>query len=98
MTIIKKFEIEEAKKSFPKKYIALTLVGLFALIITEIWASNTVIAYGEKFEKLSVLEKNLKIENQILQNEIAKRASLSNIASESAKLGFSDTQSVLYIR
>ena len=68
------------------------------LTLTEIWATNTVIAYGERFEKLSVLDKNLKTENQILENNIAKNSSLNSIASKSAQLGFYANQSIQYIR
>src|SRR5690349_20954290 len=98
MTIIKTFDTEEVKNKFPRRYIVLTVLGLFILTIIEIWASNTAVSYGEKFEKLSLSEKNLKMENQILRNEIAKRTSLSTIASESAQLGFSEQQSIQYIR
>lgn len=98
MTIIKKFEPEEPKRKFPKKIIVLTLGILLTLTLVEIWVSNTVVVYGEKFEKLAVLQKNLLIENQILENEIAKDSSLHNISSKSAQLGFSPTQSIQYIR
>lgn len=98
MTIIKKFDPVEQKRKFPKKIIALTLGILLALTLVEIWVSNTVVVYGEKFEKLAVLQKNLLIENQILENEIAKDSSLYNISSKSAQLGFSSQQSIKYIR
>lgn len=70
---------------------------LFILVVFEIWASNTVVSFGGKFEKLSALEKNLKMENQILENEIAKKSSLGVIASKSAELGFLRGQSIQYI-
>lgn len=98
MTIIKKFEPEEQKTGFSKKYIALSMVGLFVLMLVEVWAGNNVVAYGEKFEKLSTLQKTLNLENQILENEIAKKKSLNNIASKSGELGFSEPQSIQYIR
>lgn len=98
MTIIKTFDTEEIQKGFPKKYIVLTIVSLLTLTIIEIWASNTVIAYGEKYEKLFAMERNLRIENQILENEIAKNASLNIISSKSAELGFYSNQSIQYIR
>lgn len=97
MKNIKKFDPETQKK-FPKRYTILTIVGLFTLTIIEIYASNTVVAYSEKYEKLSVLEKNLRMENKILENEIAKNSSLISIASKSAQLGFSNSLSVEYIR
>ncbi|TSC87738.1 MAG: Uncharacterized protein G01um10147_424 [Microgenomates group bacterium Gr01-1014_7] len=98
MTIIKKFEPEEPKRKFPKKIIGLTLGILFVLTLVEIWVSNTVVVYGEKFEELAALQTNLVMENQILENEIAKDSSLFNISSKSAQLGFSSQQSIKYIR
>ncbi len=103
MTIIKTFdtngdESKKEKKGLPRRYFVLGGLGIFVLIIIEIWANNTIITYGEKFERLSALAKGLEMENQILENEIAKQASLTNIASKSAKLGFSSEQSIQYIR
>lgn len=98
MTIIKTFDTEEKKNKFPKKYVILTIFGLFVLTLIEIWASNIAVAYGEKFEKLSSKEKNLKMENQLLKNEIASKTSLSAVASKSAELGFSVAASIQYIR
>ena len=97
MTIVKTFDTQEPI-SFPRKYIILTVICLIALIVVEIWASNTAIAYGEKYEELSILEKKLKIQNQILENEIATNSSLKMIATKSAQLGFSNHQSIQYIR
>lgn len=98
MTIIKKFDPEEHKRKFPRKYIALTIVGLLALTLVEIWVTNTAVAYGEKFENLTLVEKNLMMENQILENQIAQNAALINIASKSAQLGFSYNPDIQYIR
>ena len=98
MTIIKKFETTEPKKGFSKRYIVLSIVCLFVLLLVEIWAGNNVVAYGEKFDKLSSIAKTLHLENQILENEIAKYESLNNVASKSAELGFSQAESIQYIR
>lgn len=98
MTIIKKFDTEQPKKNFSKKYIAMVVGSLFLLMFVQIWASNNVVTYGEKFDKLSMLAKTLSLENQILENEIAKGKSLDNVASKSAELGFSSPQSIQYIR
>ncbi len=98
MTIIKKFEPEEPNKGLSKRYLSLGLLVLFILMLTQVWASNNVVTYGEKLEKLSVLTRTLSLENQILENEIAKQESLNNIASKSAELGFSEPESIQYIR
>ncbi len=102
MTIIKKFDTKEINKPSQKvfliKVIFLTAIGFFILIILEIWANNTVVTYGDKLESVTVLQKTLLMENQILENEIAKKAALTNIASESAILGFSKSEKLEYIR
>src|SRR5437660_470412 len=98
MTIIKTFDTQESTKKFPKKYITLVALSLLILTIAEIWASNTAVAFGEKYEKLSFLERSLKIENQILENKIAQNSSLATIASKSAELGFSKLGGIQYIR
>ncbi len=98
MTIIKRFEPEEPRKGFSKKYVGLVILSLFMLMLAQIWTSNNVVTYGEKFEKLSSVAKTLSLENQILENEIAKHESLGRVASQSAELGFSQPQSIQYIR
>ncbi|MDP3758821.1 MAG: hypothetical protein Q8Q86_03810 [Candidatus Daviesbacteria bacterium] len=98
MTIIKKFEPEEVKKGFSKKYTSLIIACFFVLMLAEIWAGNNVVAYGEKLEKLSSSAKTLNLENQILENEIARQVSLNHVASKSGELGFFQPQSIQYIR
>jgi len=98
MTIIKKFEPAERKSKLPKKVIGLIIFSLFLLTVVEIWANNTLITYGEKYENLSRLSKSLQMGNQMLENEIAKSSSLQSIASKSASLGFSRSDSIQYIR
>ena len=103
MTIIKTFDTAETQNGvrlvgIPKKYIVLTIISLVILALIGIWVSNTAVAFGDKYKKLADLEKNLKMENQILENEIAKNSSLSSIASKGAELGFSSTLSIQYIR
>ncbi len=99
MTIIKKFDTEEIKPSrLSKKYIVLSIFGLFSLVMLEIWVSNTTVTYGQKFESLQAIRKNLTQENRILENQIAQGSSLSTIASSSASLGFSKLTNIQYIR
>lgn len=98
MTIIKTFKTAQPQKGSPKKYIGLVVTCLLVLVLIEIWVSNNVVAYGEKFEDLLTLSKALSMENQTLENEIAKDKALANIASKSAELGFSPAESIKYIR
>lgn len=98
MTIIKKFEIEQPKNGFSKRLVVSVAACLLVLVLSQIWVSNTLVTYGEKFEKLSSLQQTLKTENQILENEIATKTSLTTLATKSAELGFSKIESIQYIR
>ena len=98
MTIIKKFEPVEEKRKFSKKYAFFIGFSLIFLIVLEIWVENNLVLYGEKIERMSQMETVLKIENQILENEIATQSSLQNLASKSAELGFSKPEKIQYIR
>lgn len=98
MTIIKKFEPIKKESGFSKKYIIIAAFCIICLVVLEIWVQNSLVLYGEKFEKISNLQDILKLENQILENEIARQSSLSKLASKSAELGFSRLEKIQYIR
>lgn len=96
MTITKKIELEE-KTPLPKKTIFAISLALFVLVVLQVWANNTLVTYGEEFEKIRKLEKSLKLENQILENKIAKISSLENIATASSTLGLEVAKSIQYL-
>lgn len=99
MTIIKKFDAEKQEKSkLPKFWVGIIVAFLFSLILIEIWVNGATVSYGAQFEDLEEAERQLLMENQVLENEIAKGASLINISSKSAELGFTPAKSVQYIR
>lgn len=99
MTIIKKFDPDElVKQRFPKLWVGLVSIFLLILVLIEIWVNNTTVSFGAEFEKIAALEQVLLMENQLLENEIAKHSSLLNISSKSAELGFTAPKSIQYIR
>lgn len=101
MTIIHKFEPEKEKKETTwktRKFILIIGFFLLGLTIAEIWVANTLANFGEKFEKISNLQKSLEQENLMIENEIATNSSLQNIASKSGALGLNFSKSVKYIR
>lgn len=98
MTIIRQFESQKVDNSLKLKKVSIILtICMIFLILVEIWMNNRQVVYGGKFEEMSRLQQSLKLENQILENEIAKEASLINIASKSASLGFSKPKKVSYL-
>lgn len=98
MTIIKKFEPELPQKRISKKLVVSIVACLLVLTLVQIWVSNTLVSYGEKFDRLSQLKQTLKTANQLLENDIAQKASLTNLATKSAELGFYKQDSIQYIR
>ncbi len=98
MTIIKKFDPDETEQKFPKLMVGLVSIFLLILVLIEIWVNNTTVSFGAEFKKMAALEDVLLMENQLLENEIAKHSSLLNISSKSAELGFTTPRGIQYIR
>ena len=107
MTSIQKFDTNiEKKKRFSfklnvfasKKYIYFAMSSLLFLVIFEIWVNNTLASFGSKYENISMLQQSIKLENQVLENELALQTSLVNIATQSSTLGFSKPKQIQYIR
>lgn len=96
MVMIKKFETPE-KRKFPKK-IFLIILGFLSLSVVEIWVNNAMAQFGQKFDNIAKSQQVLELENRNLENEIAQKSTLNNIASESASLGFVKPKTVQYLR
>ena len=100
MTNLKKFDTNLEKRTplKAKRYLYLGVVLLLFLVVFEIWVNNTLATFGAKYENISNLQKTLKLENQVLENEIAKQISMISIATESASFGFTKSKDIQYIR
>lgn len=97
MKSLRKIELEEKSWWESKKIIFLGSFLLGTLVVLQIWANNTIVNYGDKFEEIRQRETNLRLENQILENEIATTLSLDNIASASSTLGLEPSKDVQYL-
>ena len=80
-----------------KKPIILSVFVLVVLALLQIWANNILVSYGEKFDGIGRLEQSLQLENQILENKVAKFSSLDSIATASSALGLMPTKDVQYL-
>lgn len=76
-------------------YIA-ACIFLFVAII-EIWAVNRLSTFGEKLSLIEQQKQELTLENQTLENEIAKRSSLSEVQKYATAFGFEDKSKVSYL-
>lgn len=100
MNLTHKFdsETEEGFNFKTRRFMLLSASSLLALIVIEIWVIHTLSSFGEKVKKIEELQKNLKEENEILENEISRESSLPKIASSSASYGLESPKTVQYIR
>jgi len=80
-----------------KKPIILSVFVLVVLALLQIWANNILVSYGEKFDGIGRLGQSLQLENQILENKVAKFSSLDSIATASSALGLMPTKDVQYL-
>lgn len=98
MTIVRSFETEEPKNNFKsKKFLVPAFLIFGLLILVEIWVNNTAISYGEKFDNISNLQAVLQMENQLLENEIAKYSSLNEISESATAIGLIKPKNVQYL-
>lgn len=77
----------------------LIFLGLILLIVAvlEIWSVNRLATFGEQINKLERSKAALKLENKLLENEIAKYSSLSEAQKYAPHLGFENTKKVEYL-
>lgn len=77
----------------------LMFFGLILLIVAvlEIWSVNRLATFGEQINELERSKAALKLENKLLENEIAKHSSLSEAQKYVPHLGFQTTMKVEYL-
>jgi len=73
------------------------LVFLTAAII-EIWTVNRLSTYGQKISNIEQSKTELTLENQILQDEIAQKSSLSEVEKYATTLGFDSDPKIQYLQ
>jgi hypothetical protein len=84
---------------FQRRRVTYTIALLFLVAATiEIWTVNRLSTYGEKISKIEQSKNDLVLENQILQNEIAKRSSLSEVEKYATTLGFEKISQVKFLQ
>lgn len=95
MSILKKLETDSLVR---KKIIILTLVTITLVAILEIWSVNRLSTYGEEINKLEKTRLALNLENQLIQNEIAKYSALIEIEDYAKFLGFERIHNLEYFK
>ena len=79
-----------------KRIIALGVFGLILMVVLQIWTMNRLAVLGEKITQIEKSKAALVMENQMLENQVASKASLQYIKKVADNLGFnSETNSRL---
>lgn len=81
-----------------KKFLLAVSIATLSLVIAEIWVVHALSIYGSKAKKIENLHEKIKLENEILQNEILYHSSLNKIATTSSFYGLNEPKKVQYIR
>ena len=80
------------------KYLVLAIwVTMTMTYIIYIGISSRFITYGEQLDRLEKRQKQLIMENMILENEIASASALRHISVKARELGFGEPK-IMYIK
>lgn len=92
------FALLETNPWFRKKVLVVLFLVVVVLIVIEIWAVNRLSDFGGKIAKIEQTKQALKLENQVLENQIAQSQSLSKIQEEAKKIGLDKIKNIKFIR
>ena len=71
---------------------------LISTVILEIWLINRLASYGEKFNQVKQTQSAIELDNQMLENEISQKSSLSFTQEKANQLGFNSTKNIEYFK
>jgi len=95
--MLERFNLEN-KPWFRKKLLALILVVVAVVAIMEIWMVNRLATYGEQLSKLDQIQDSLVTENELIENEIAQKSSLSHLGEAAKEQGFYTIKNIEYFK
>jgi len=98
MSIVEKLDNDDKKAFFTRKKI-IALLGLTILVgaILEIWVSNRLATFGTQYTEIERAKNSLTLENQLLEDQIATKESLSRTQKYAELIGFQQVKNIEYI-
>lgn len=76
------------------KVVKIGSVILILFLVFEVWMVNRLSTMGNKISQLSEVKRNLELENQLLESQIAEKSSLQVIEQKASRLGFKSIDKV----
>lgn len=73
-------------------------VLFIAVFVLEVWLVNRLATYGDKIQELKQAQASLELENQVLENSIAEKMSLTSVEREAGELGFSSIKDIEFVK
>lgn len=77
-------------------YFKLLVVVVITLLFANVWMVNRLATDGGKLDRVKQAQVKLALENQILENEIAKDSALLYSLGTASKLGFETIKNIEY--
>lgn len=77
-----------------KKIVTFLLILITIMVVLEIWSVNRLANFGSEINKLDRIKVELKIENQLLRNQISSNSSLNETEKYASLLGFEKTKQI----
>lgn len=71
-----------------RRIVGMGMVGLIVMVVVQIWSMNRLAVLGNKITQIEETKAALVRENQILENQVASKASLQYIQKLADNLGF----------
>ena len=82
-----------------RRKLIITLCVVLSLgVLLQIWVMNRMATFGEQLTRIERTKAQLMLENQILENQIAKMSALSTIKVYAANLGFKPISALISVR
>ncbi len=95
--MLERFNLEN-KPWFRKKIIGLIILVVGLVAVLEIWTVNRLATYGEQLSKLEQIKGSLTTENELLENQIAEKSSLSHLNDQALSEGFRPIKDVAVVK
>lgn len=73
---------------YSRKLLFVLVFAVLILVVLEIWAANRLATYGDQVYKLETAKESLRVQNEVLAEQIAEASSLQKVEVLAESLGY----------